>query len=30
MKREFDFKEQFEKWNDRQLAIHMGDELPVY
>ena len=30
IKHEFDFEEQFEMWNDRQLTIYMGDELQVY
>jgi len=30
MEQEFDFEEEFEREQDRRLAIHMGDELPVY
>ena len=30
MEQEFDFEDEFEKWNDTRLAIHMGDGLPVY
>jgi len=30
MEQELDFEDEFEKWNDIQIAIRLGDEPPVY